>query len=232
MDALFGLILILIVGVITWCVSSEGVFGAGITFLCVLFAGLLAMNLFEPVAGMIEGTVSAAKNYADVIALVGLFTGLVFLFRLATDNIAPTEIEFDSRVYQAGRWLLALATGYTTMAFLLTALHTAPLPREFIGFAPEKRNLFDAAAPDRQWLGFVQHVTEKILPNRRIFDAWMVKIPEANQTVWPSFPIKYATRRDDLSRPGRPRTAAAPAATPVGTPTTGGQGPPPSSTAF
>jgi hypothetical protein len=53
-------------------------------------------------------------------------------------------------------------TAYTTAAILLTALHTAPLPREFWGFRPERTHvLFDAFAPDREWLGFVQHVTNK-----------------------------------------------------------------------
>src|SRR5262245_35762046 len=133
MDALFGLILIFILGVVTWCVAGEGAWGAALTFLCVFLAGMLTMNFFEPVAALIEQKGGdAAYRYADLIAFVGLFAGFTFLGRAATVNISPVEIEMETRAYQAARWLFAAATGYTTMAILLTALHTAPLPREFI----------------------------------------------------------------------------------------------------
>ncbi|MSR60522.1 MAG: CvpA family protein [Planctomycetaceae bacterium] len=200
MDALFGLILLVVFAAVTWCVASEGAWGAALTFLCVLFAGLLTMNFFEPIAAMIEDKAgNFLAPYADVAAFVGLFTILTFLGRLATDQIAPTDLEMDGRLYQAARWVFAAATGYTTMAILLTAVHTAPLPRSFIGFRPEGNNLFEFDAPDRRWLGFVQHVSERVLPSNRIFDGTVYKdVPGTDQQVWPSFAIRYATRRQDL----------------------------------
>ena len=44
MEPVFSAILLLVVVAVTWCVAGEGAWGAGLTFLCVLFAGLLAMN--------------------------------------------------------------------------------------------------------------------------------------------------------------------------------------------
>jgi hypothetical protein len=236
METVFGLILVVIIAIVTWCVASEGAFGAGLTLLCVLFAGLLAMNFFEPLADILDGLGSDMRYYSDFIALVGLFALFVFLGRLATDNIAPTEIEYDSRIYNVARWLFALATGYVTMAILLTAVHTAPLPREFLGFSPERKNLFDFAAPDRQWLGFTQHISEKILGTGAIFDGPKYPEPETTQDIWPSFPIRYATRRQDYANPRKPAAAAAtpqapgPEAAPAGPPPSGmqpGLGPPP-----
>jgi len=224
MEHVFGIILVLIIAVVMWCVASEGAWGAGLTFLCVLFSGLLAMNFFEPVAGLLDGFGDWMKDYSDLVALVGLFTLFVFLGRLATDNIAPTEIEYDARVYNVARWLFGLATGYVTMAILLTALHTAPLPRNFLGFSPERENLFDIAAPDRQWLGLTQHVSEKILATGRIFDGPVYPEPETDQKVWPSFPIRYATRRQDYATPRKPAVVGA--ATP-GSPAGGGEAPGP-----
>lgn len=204
MDAAFGAILLVIVVGVAWCVAGEGAWGAGLTFLSVLFAGLLAMNFFEPVAGMLDGMGSAVDDYSDLAALVGLFTLFTFLLRLATDNISPTEIEFHAHVHNAARWLFGVATGYATMAFLLTALHTAPLPRSFAGFSPERSNLFDSLAPDRQWLGFTQHVSEKVLHTGRVFDGPKFKMPGTDQEYWPSFPIRYATRRQDLASGKKP----------------------------
>jgi len=204
MDAAFGAILILIVAVVAWCVAGEGAWGAGLTFLCVLFAGLLAMNFFEPVAGMLDTMGSTVQDYSDLAALMVLFTLFTFLGRLATDNIAPTDIEFHAAVHNAARWLFGVGTGYATMAILLTALHTAPLPRNFIGFTPEGRNLFDVMAPDRQWLGFTQHVSEKVLHTGRVFDGPKFNMPGTDQEYWPSFPIRYATRRQDLAAGKKP----------------------------
>ena len=215
MDAMFGVILLLIVAAVAWCVAGEGAWGAGLTFLCVLFAGLLAMNFFEFVAGLLDGMGSGVQDYSDVAALVGLFTLFTFLGRLATDNISPTEIEFDGRVHNVARWLFGAATGYVTMAILLTALHTAPLPRSFIGFSPERANFFDSLAPDRQWLGFTQHVSEKVLRSKRVFDGSKFKMPGTDQEYWPSFPIRYATRRQDYALGRKPSSVGGGAPAPV-----------------
>jgi hypothetical protein len=219
MDALFSLFLFLIIGIVAWCVGSEGAWGAMLTFLCVLFAGLLTMNFFEPLAAAIENNGgNFLAPYSDLLAFLGLFAGFTFLGRAATEQISPTDIELDGRVYQAIRWIFAAATGYLTMAILCTAIHTAPLPREFIGFRPERANLLEITAPDRQWLGFSQYVSEKILSTGRIFDGTEFSAPRTDQKVWPSFPIRYATRRQELAA-GGPRRTVAPSTTAPATPT-------------
>jgi hypothetical protein len=189
--------------VVVWCTAAEGAWGSVLTFFAVLFSGLLTMNFFEPIAALIESSGgSYVAPYADLIAFVGLFSLLTFLVRGATDQISPTDIDMDGRAYQATRWIFAVATGYVTMAILATAIHTAPLPRDFIGFRPEKRNLLDMAAPDREWLGFTQRVSERILSTGRIFDGPVWDVPgaiPARTDVWPSFAIRYATRRQDLA---------------------------------
>ena len=208
------LILIAIIVVVTWCVASEGAWGAALTLISVIFAGLLAMNYFEWLAVTIFPATGAWSMRADIICLVGLFALFVFLLRLAADHFSPSFIHLSGLAYEIGRWGCGLLTGYIVMAFLLTALHTASLPREFIGFKPERKNLFDQVAPDRQWLGFMQFVSEFNFRNAssgRIFDGPETDLglgqlgkdnpcpyPEdlasvRDLPVWPSFVIKYAT---------------------------------------
>ena len=111
---------------------------------------------------------------------------------------------------------LAAYGSAVTMAFLLTALHTAPLPREFLGFRAERANFF-AIAPDRQWLGFVQYVTEHVCNSwpKRPFDGPQIKLGDATDPnriqndTWPSFPIRYATRRDRSAATLAPKPAQA-----------------------
>ena len=212
-------LLIVIIGVVTWCVASEGAGGAAIILLSVLFAGLLAMNFFEPLAVFLERNVSAGtmRYRWDYIALMGLFAGFVGLLRFITSQISPKYIHVHPYLYEAGRWGCGLLTGYITMAFLLAALHTAPMPREFIGFKPERKNLFGIVAPDRQWLGFTQYVTEKVFAKSsflrdeegqvftipRMFDGrtrWHDNLPGDQSEVLSSFIIRYASRREAFMR--------------------------------
>ena len=202
---MIDLLLLAVVGVVTWSVASEGAWGAGFTLLSVLFAGLLAMNFFEPAAGYLQSAISDSPAWAqrwDVIALVGLFALFTFGLRSATDYLEPTFIPVHPLVHEIGRWGFGAMTGYVCMAVLLTALHTAPLPRTFLGFEPERRNLLGIAAPDRQWLGFTQYVSERVMRNGRVFDGPHYSVGPVQNQVWPSFPIRYASRRAGTSGGG------------------------------
>ena len=217
---------LVVVGITVYFVANEGLWGAAQTFLCVLLAGLIAMNYFEPLAGFLDGIAPTYKSYMDIIALAGLFIGLVFSLRMGSEHLSPVYIGLPSTLDQLGKWLFGAATGYLTMAFLLAALHTAPFPREFMGFKPERNNFF-GMAPDRQWLGFVQYVTEKPFVGTifqdvetkqlisKAFDGRYERLGDKTSpypnTIWPSFPIRYAMRRERLEdNPGGGAPVSAP----------------------
>lgn len=220
---MIDILLIGVVALIAWLVSSEGAHGAGVVLIATVLGGLLAMNFFEPVALLLSSSIPGYDRYMDLVALLGLFALFVTVFRLGSEQILPVQIEVVGTLYEPLRWIFAVATGYVTMCILCTALHTAPLPREFLGFTPERKNLLQMAAPDRQWLGFTQYVSEKNLFNRRVFDAPKYQAPGTIESrEWTSFPIRYATRRAAGSRPFG---AAQPGANP-GDPAAGMSAPP------
>ncbi|HUG17935.1 MAG TPA: CvpA family protein [Planctomycetaceae bacterium] len=214
---IIDILLVVILGVVTWCVASEGLVGATQLCVIVILSGLLAMNFFEPLAGLLEAALPAgAGKWADLVALLGLFGGLTFLLRLLAERIGPGFPDAPQLLYEAGRWSIALLTGYIAMAIVCTAVHTAPVSRNFWGFTPERANLFGVMAPDRQWLGFTQYVSEKSLskwgtPN--IFDGPKTKLGNPgdpyNNEVWSSFPIRYATRRERFETSAAPQKASA-----------------------
>lgn len=204
---MIDIILLAILGGVTWCVASEGFSGAIQTAIICIISGLAAMNFFEPLAMTLQDVLPAKfAAWGDSVALIGIFAVSVTVLRLVVEQVDPGFPDARRPMYEAGRWIGALLAGYVTMAFLLTTLHTAPLPREFMGFTPERANLLGLAAPDRQWLGFTQYVSEKSLKrwgNPNIFDGPQVQLgssgsPYPNE-VWASFPIRYATRRENLS---------------------------------
>ena len=238
---MIDLILLAIVGLVTWMVANEGAWGAVLTFFCVVFAGLIAMNFFEPVGAYLDQNLAIAqlRNQFDFIALVGIFALFVFLLRLATDHIAPTTVEIHTLGYEIVRWLFGFLTGYVTMAILCTSLHTAALPRNFAGFTPERPNFLGATYPDRQWLAFTQHVSEFVFPRwqqqrdetnqivavKRIFDGMLYtlpgKQPPNNRIQLPTFIMRYATRRELVAGGGLPVTPGGSGIRPTA-PTTGG----------
>lgn len=229
--------LLIIIALVTWCVASEGAWGSAFMFLTVIMAGLIAMNFYEPLADFCDTTFGLGIEWSyrwDVITLIGLFAAVVFGLRTALEKLMPTLVLVQPLSFDIVRWLCGLATGYVTMAFLLTALHTAPLPREFMGFTPERKNLFNFAAPDRQWLGFTQYVSEKVLPTGNMFDGPQFIVgtgnyqypdelkspryyePDNRMAVWPSFVIRYATRRDEYANGGASVTEQPAMPTPTG----------------
>lgn len=228
-------LLLAVFGVVTWCVAAEGVWNAAITFIAVLLAGLLAMNLFEPTAQFMATNVLTGYYWDmrwDILALLGLFSGGVLLLRALGEKLLPTYAEVNPMLHDIGRWVLGVGTGYAVMAIMLTALHTAPLPREFLGFRAERRNLFDIVAPDRQWLGFTQYVSENSLSRTlhgQIVGFDTARFPanpddESTLESWSSFPIRYAARRDTFGQGGQSSAPAAPPPPPTITPapTSGG----------
>jgi hypothetical protein len=199
-------ILLLVFGVVTWCVSGEGAFGAAVTCISVIVAGLLAMNFFEGAAAIGEG-IMGNGDWAyrwDMIALFGLFALFTVGLKALTTRLSKRFIQMDNLTHEISRWLFGAFTGYVAMAFCLTTLHTAPFPRDMtsLGFTPERKNLFDVVAPDRHWLGFTQFASETVFNNDRPFDgphSDFIEGPGEPNTIWPSFPIRYASRREELS---------------------------------
>lgn len=215
---MINVILLAILISVTYFVAMEGPQGAAVTLFAVLFAGLVAMNFFEPLAAFCSANLMNSFEWQhrwDVIALLGLFAAGVTGIRLLGDQLFPTYAEVGSLLYEISRWGLGLATGYLTMAIMLTALHVSPLPREFMGFTPEGHNFLGFAAPDRQWLAFTQYVSEKSLKvgSPRIFDGaeFPARPTDPNtQRIWSSFPIRYAARRQVYTTGGRSSGGALP----------------------
>lgn len=212
---MIDLILLLVLGVVTWCVASEGPWGASFTLIIALISGLLAMNFFEPAAVLLEKTLDLGSDWKarwDFIAFSLIFVAGIFGLRAATDYLHPGDVPVHPLLHDGLRWGAAAVTGYVTMAILLTSLHTAALPREFLGFKPERKNLLGIAAPDRQWLGFVQYLSENGFSrgdDGPIFDGPEYAIvPGDAPQIWPSFPIRYAHRREQIG--GGSQAAAAP----------------------
>ena len=73
-----------------------------------------------------------------------------------------------------------------------------------------------SCSPDRDWLGFVQYVSERSMPSwedDRVFDGSRFRLANHDQQIWPTFIYRYASRRENF---GTVAAVAPPAAAPAG----------------
>jgi Colicin V production protein len=188
-------------------VAQGGAVRGGIRLICVVLAGLFAMNYFEPLATLAIDLADGAdvvSRYARFVVLVVLFAAVQLVLWAATRRLLPESPELPARVERPANWLCGLLTGYVLAAVLLTALHTFPGPREFGGcFVPEadrREGPILRIAPDYQWLGFTQHVSEHVFRRGgegRVFDGPSYQIGGV-RSRWSSFPLRYARWRSRL----------------------------------
>src|SRR5437879_3785605 len=90
------LIVLALIAGMTYALMSEGLWGAALMFFNALFAALIAFNFYEPLAKLLAENVSFLKGFADALCLLVLFTVSLFLFRLATETLAPAMVRFPA----------------------------------------------------------------------------------------------------------------------------------------
>jgi hypothetical protein len=176
---------------------NEGLWSNAIRLINVIFAALLAMNFFEPLAGWLDSMQPSYGYFWDFISLWGLFIVFSIIFRALTDTASKVKVRFLKITDQIGSGLLAVWIGWVMVCFTMVTLHTAPLAKNCLrdSFHPEEQMVL-GFAPDRLWLGFTQKMSMGPY-NRSVSEAqW-----KSEKTIFDprgEFLPKYATRRAAL----------------------------------
>jgi len=155
------LVMAFLILLLTYALSSEGLWGAALMFFNVVFGGLIAFNFYEPLAKLIDST-GIGWGFSDTLSLLSIFCVSVMLLRMTTETLAPAMVRFPVPIYHAGRFFFALATSLVTMAILVLAFHTAPVHKKIFGAIDYKYKPPFGMGLDHQWLGFFQYTTGMI----------------------------------------------------------------------
>lgn len=222
-------VMILLLG-LTYALSSEGLWGSALMFFNALFAGLIAFNFYEPLAGLLASAGDWASSYADTFCLLMLFLITLVLLRVTTDSLAPAMVRFPKALYHAGRVVFGFGGAAITVAILLLAFHTSPVHKKMFWNAMN----YDRQPPfnqglDWKWLSFFQFTSGQVFarygvgpgdPRREYGDA-QVFDPDGRWLIDHQNARPYGEGRVP-ELPEDPNAAAAPAegAAPVG----GGRG--------
>jgi uncharacterized membrane protein required for colicin V production len=162
------------------CVASlfnDGLWSNAVRLIYVIFASLLAMNFFEPLAGYLEKQMPSYTFVWDFLSLWLLFVIFAIVLKLLTDKISHVKVKFLKIVDQIGGLVFSVWIGWVMVCFTLATLHAAPLSRQFAGFATEMDQKMFLVGPDRLWLGFTQKQSLGVFghspanePDKYVFD--------------------------------------------------------------
>jgi hypothetical protein len=187
-------VVFLILGM-TYALMSEGLWGAALQFFNALFASLITLNFYEPLATLIATNVSFLSGYADALCILLIFCVSLFVLRMATEAMAPTMIRFPMPVFHLGRIFFGLAGSVVTMGMLLIALDATPGQKKIFSVYDYKYVPMYKSRLDKEMLAFFQYSTGYVFSRSggkqdpmgefgtaRIFDPkgdWLIRSQEA-----------------------------------------------------
>ncbi len=155
---LFGFFTVLIMAIVAYAHTREGVFTAFLMTCNVCLSGLVAFGYWEPLADQLEGALGQTflHGFEDVMCLMLLFSVTFLVLRWLTNLLAPTHMIYHPVILQGGGAFFGLVTGYLVSGFLVCMIQTLPLSETFSGFdiSKERESLFSRGLPpDRVFLG-------------------------------------------------------------------------------
>ncbi len=151
---MFQLALLAIIFAIVALSFNKGLWRNMITLVNALFAALLAMNYFEPLAEKLKGWNDTFDFLWDMLAAWLIFAFAMLALRIVTDRLTTLKVRFIKPVDLGGGIFFSLWTGWIVACFAAFTLHVSPLPRNAVEASPASSSFI--LAPDRLWLGFTQ----------------------------------------------------------------------------
>jgi hypothetical protein len=202
-------ITLLIMAVMAAVFWKQGVFTAFIMCVCVVLAGILAFNFWEPLADQLEPSLrnTPLRGLEDFLSLVGIFVVALGVLRLVANLLGNRTMEYPSWVGPLGGAFFGLVTGYLVSGFLVAALQMLPLDEKPFGFEPENGKessdlVRSLMPPDLFWLSMMRHASENPFARRAATSA-DGQAPEFSPTAFDpkrTFEWRYQNRRRSLGK--------------------------------
>ena len=211
-----AVVFFLILGM-TYALSSEGLWGAALMFFNTLFASMITLNFYEPLAQIIASNLDFLSGYADALCILVIFTVSLLILRLTTENLAPAMVRYPMPLYHAGRFVFAVLGSAVTMGMLLIALDASPVNKKILGSMDYKSVPFFKLRLDKEMLAFFQWSTGYVFTRNGPPDPYKEfgngSAPSTRRRTGSSEPQKarpYPKGERPLRRrrPARPRRAA------------------------
>lgn len=183
------LVAMLVVGVAS--VSGEGLWSNALRALNVVFAGLIAMNFFEPLAELLEGQMGGFKYFYDFLMVWALFWVSYGLLHFACRKLSHVRVRFLPQLDQAGGYLFTALAVVAFFNFASATLHMAPMKADY----EVKAAIPLVGDPDLKWLSFMHKLTGESGAYYRGGASYQFD-PDSN------FILRYQARREEIAENG------------------------------
>jgi len=156
MAFLFPLAMVAVLFICVAMTVGEGLWSNLLTWINVIVAGLLAMSLYETLAGKLYEMAPTFVYFWEFLSMWLVFIVSLIIFRVAMGFASRVRVRFLPPIEKAGSILFASLIGFTMMSFAMASLHTAPLAQNFMwgGFKAGAGESNLGIGPDRMWVGF------------------------------------------------------------------------------
>jgi hypothetical protein len=157
-------ITIVIMAAVAYAYAREGLLTAFTMFVNIFLAGVLTFNFWEPIADLLDPILNDTPftGYEDSFVMVVLFCGICGLLRLATNTLAPREVDFPAGLLRGGAVFFGLAAGYLVSGILTCILQTIPWHENFMSFdyrVESGQGFRKILPPDRLWLAMMHRAS-------------------------------------------------------------------------
>jgi len=162
------LLTLFFMAIVAYAGLREGLLTAACTLMNILFAGLCAFWLFEPLANALEdilrGSILAGSE--DALALASLFVPVFMGLKAITGQWSSNVPDYPVIVDRAGSGILGAIAGYLLAGFLVCVFQTLPWGPNFMGYQYAVDPTAPGAAarrflpPDRVWLAMMNRASE------------------------------------------------------------------------
>ena len=133
MIILFNILVLGAIALIAYMLATEGLFSSILHTVCVIVAGCLALALWEPLAhALFNG--GTFDNYIWGVSLLGLFAVSLLVLRLASDKIAPANLNFPEWANYTFGALFGLCSGVLTVGICLIGVGFMQSSSELLGY--------------------------------------------------------------------------------------------------
>ena len=129
---------------------------------CILIAGIVAMNFFEPAAQAFarsSGPFGFLGSEADFVFFVTMFAGFLALM-LNVSAAFPQQSKLKEGFEIPARVVLSVMASYLIMSIALVASDLSPRLQYILSLRPDSAAFLGFVAPDAQWLRFVETIAE------------------------------------------------------------------------
>jgi hypothetical protein len=214
---------VLILGM-TYALMSEGLWGACLMFFNALFATMITLNFYEPLAQVIGTNMEFLSGYADALCILLIFTVSLLIMRLLTEYLAPAMVRFPMPLYHVGRVIFGLGGGLITAGMIWLALDASPGQGRIFGKVDYSHKPFYGVRLDTELLAFFQYSTGQIFTrqgggpdpygtygNARVFDPksnWQIRTqlarPHSPAPIFEETKAEAAPAKDAAAGPTPP----------------------------